>query len=172
MVLKNKFNSLRKDRGFTIVELLIVIVVIAILAAIVIVAYSGITARANLQKSVTNATAMRDVAEAFNADNGKYPALTTDFTTGSQSTKLPAGITPTKGGGTGGTSYATLGAAVTATTTVTTLSNPAFVLTGTATTPTGGVLIYWDPTTTAVSTSYIFYGAANASSTNFVAPAS
>lgn len=36
-----------KTRGFTIVELLIVIVVIGILAAIVIVAYQGVTNRAN-----------------------------------------------------------------------------------------------------------------------------
>ncbi|OGL21861.1 hypothetical protein A2707_00720 [Candidatus Saccharibacteria bacterium RIFCSPHIGHO2_01_FULL_45_15] len=37
----------RKPNGFTIVELLIVIVVIGILAAIVIVAYQGVTNRAN-----------------------------------------------------------------------------------------------------------------------------
>ena len=42
-------NSLhqRKPSGFTIVELLIVIVVIGILAAIVIIAYQGVTNRAN-----------------------------------------------------------------------------------------------------------------------------
>lgn len=39
-----------KQRGFTIVELLIVIVVIAILAAISVVAYTGIQARANTSK--------------------------------------------------------------------------------------------------------------------------
>lgn len=43
-------------KGFTIVELLIVIVVIGILAAIVIVAYNGVTARANDTK-VRNAAA-------------------------------------------------------------------------------------------------------------------
>ena len=42
----NNINSLRKDRGFTIVELLIVIVVIAILAAITIDDYNGIQNRA------------------------------------------------------------------------------------------------------------------------------
>jgi len=44
MILK---NIKAKDQGFTIVELLVVIVVIGILAAITIVSYTGITARAN-----------------------------------------------------------------------------------------------------------------------------
>ena len=38
-------NTYTKSRGFTIVELLIVIVVIAILAAITVVAYNGIQNR-------------------------------------------------------------------------------------------------------------------------------
>lgn len=43
-----------KQKGFTIVELLIVIVVIGILAAITIVAYNGIQSRANVQRANTD----------------------------------------------------------------------------------------------------------------------
>ena len=170
MVLSN-IKKQAKERGFTIVELLIVIVVIGILAAIVIVAYSGITARANLQKSVTNATAMRDVAEAFSADNSKYPAVTADFTTGSTSTKLPAGITPTIGGNGAAGPYSGIAAAVAQTSNVTGISNPSFLLTGTAAAPTGGVIIYWDPTlsTPGLSTTYVYYGAASSTS-SFLKP--
>jgi prepilin-type N-terminal cleavage/methylation domain-containing protein len=45
----------KKTAGFTIVELLIVIVVIGILAAITIVAYNGITSRANVSAGLSNA---------------------------------------------------------------------------------------------------------------------
>jgi hypothetical protein len=116
---------------------------------------------------------MRDVAEAFSADNSEYPAITTDFTTGSASTRLPAGITPGKGGGAGGTTYAGIALAVAATTTTTSISTPSFLLTGTAATPSGGVVIYWDPTlsTAGLSTTYIYYGDATSAST-FRAPAS
>ena len=61
-------------RGFTIVELLIVIVVIAILAAIVIVAYTGIQQRARvavLQSDLKNASGQLEID---NVSNGTYPA--------------------------------------------------------------------------------------------------
>lgn len=69
-------------RGFTIVELLIVIVVIAILATVTIVAYNGIQNRAKMS-SAQNAVAQagkRTMAYAVeNADT--YPANLTDFLT-------------------------------------------------------------------------------------------
>ena len=63
-----------KQRGFTIVELLIVIVVIGILAGIVIVAYNGIQQKAHvaaLQSDLKNAS---DQLEIDNVENGNYPA--------------------------------------------------------------------------------------------------
>ena len=63
-----------EQRGFTIVELLIVIVVIAILAGIVIVAYNGIQQKAHvaaLQSDLSNAAS---TLEIVNAQNNAYPA--------------------------------------------------------------------------------------------------
>lgn len=60
--------------GFTIVELLIVVVVIAILAAITIVAFNGIQQRAQssaLQSSLSQAFKKLEV---YKVDNGSYPA--------------------------------------------------------------------------------------------------
>lgn len=65
---------LATQRGFTIVELLIVIVVIAILAAIVIVAYNGVQARARFTKMQSDVVSLKKYIEAYNAINGSYPS--------------------------------------------------------------------------------------------------
>jgi len=64
----------KHNKGFTLVELLIVIVVIAILAAVTVVAYNGLVARAN------RTAAQADIANAskgiklFFSEYGKYPS--------------------------------------------------------------------------------------------------
>ena len=87
----NNIKNMKKAHGFTIVELLVVIVVIGILATITIVSYAGITQKANTTKAQTNAQSAQSVAEVFNADKGYYPYSTDDFLV-SEITKLPAGV--------------------------------------------------------------------------------
>jgi len=68
---KNFFR--KSSAGFTIVELLIVIVIIAILAAISIVAYNGIQNRTNdsaIQSDIAN---YGKLIQLFIADNGRPP---------------------------------------------------------------------------------------------------
>ena len=67
-------NDAKKFAGFTIVELLVVIVVISILASITTVAYSGIQTTA---KDATIASDLRNFAtkaQIFKVDNNSYPA--------------------------------------------------------------------------------------------------
>lgn len=64
---------MNKKRGFTIVELLIVIVVIAILAAITIVAYNGIQARARDSQRLSDMKTIAKALEMYYADKGEYP---------------------------------------------------------------------------------------------------
>jgi type IV pilus assembly protein PilA len=64
------------NRGFTIVELLIVIVVIGILALLVITTYSGIQAKARNAKRQTDVQSLQTQVEAFFSQNGYYPSLT------------------------------------------------------------------------------------------------
>lgn len=69
-------NLQTNQKGFTIVELLIVIVVIAILAAISIVAYTGIQNRARTSTAQTIAKEFANKAEIYAADHdGRYPTL-------------------------------------------------------------------------------------------------
>jgi len=65
----------RKQQGFTIVELLIVIVVIGILATLVITTFTGIQQKARDTKRQTDINALRSQIEAYFAQNGKYPTL-------------------------------------------------------------------------------------------------
>ena len=70
--------SIQKQKGFTIVELLIVIVVIGILAAITIVAYNGIQQRARDATRTSDIAAIQKALEMYRADNGAYPSIHTD----------------------------------------------------------------------------------------------
>jgi general secretion pathway protein G len=71
-----KLRSLKKQqKGFTIVELLIVIVVIGILATLVIVTFSGIQQKARNTKRQTDINAIDGTVEAYYASNGYYPTL-------------------------------------------------------------------------------------------------
>jgi prepilin-type N-terminal cleavage/methylation domain-containing protein len=65
-----------RQSGFTIVELLIVIVVIAILAAITIVAYNGIQTRARNSQIISGVNAYRKAIELYAVDAGAYPSVT------------------------------------------------------------------------------------------------
>ena len=77
----------KSKSGFTIVELLIVIVVIAILAAISVVAYTGIQQRARNSIRAQDVATIQKGLELFRAENGRYPIAT------SPGSNIPAGFT-------------------------------------------------------------------------------
>ncbi len=85
----------KNKSGFTLVELLIVIVVIAILAAISIVAYNGIQTRTRetvLKTDLSNAAKQMELA---NADTGSYPSALPNNVTPSQDIVLSLSQTST-----------------------------------------------------------------------------
>jgi type II secretion system protein G len=68
--------------GFTIVELLIVIVVIGILASITIVAYNGIQDRATKARRLSDMNTITKALEVYKAQTGSYPQVVSNSTGG------------------------------------------------------------------------------------------
>lgn len=62
-------------KAFTLVELLIVIVVIAILASISVVAYNGIQARAIDSEKASEVSTIHKKLQMYKIDNGHYPCV-------------------------------------------------------------------------------------------------
>jgi prepilin-type N-terminal cleavage/methylation domain-containing protein len=74
LIASRKSHHSMSRRGFTIVELLIVIIVIAILAAITVVAYNGVRQRANNATVVDAAGKSMRMVASYIAATGAYPA--------------------------------------------------------------------------------------------------
>lgn len=64
------------SRGFTIVELLVVIVIIAILAAIAVTTFRGVQNRAQDTARISDVKAIQRALEVYKADKGSYPVTT------------------------------------------------------------------------------------------------
>jgi len=76
MILK---NTKQLNKGFTIVELLIVIVVIGILAAITMVSYNGIQNRSKTAAGQQLANSVSKKVQAYYTVESDYPAVIGDF---------------------------------------------------------------------------------------------
>jgi prepilin-type N-terminal cleavage/methylation domain-containing protein len=92
-----------KSKGFTIVELLIVIVVIGILATLVIVTFRGIQQKARDSQRQTDVTAISNAVEEFYAKYNYFPTLadlqdSTFVSTYMKGLKADALVSPGKSG--------------------------------------------------------------------------
>ncbi len=76
-----------RQSAFTIVELLIVIIVIAILAAISIVAYNGVQGRASDAAIKADLNAIQKKLRIVKVDNGRFPSVYAELPTDVKLTK-------------------------------------------------------------------------------------
>ena len=80
-----------KQHGFTIVELLIVIVVIAILAAISIVAYNGSQERSINSRRLSDVRTIEKALELYKTQIGSYPTAQSNTTGGWERSSINPG---------------------------------------------------------------------------------
>src|SRR4051812_8595469 len=71
--LPKKHTITSGQRGFTLVELLLVLVILGILAAIVLPRFTNRTKQAQVAAATTQISTFKTALDAFEVDNGYYP---------------------------------------------------------------------------------------------------
>jgi len=82
--------KMQKQTGFSMIELMVVIVILGILATLVVPQVFGQREQATRQKAVSDITALENAMEMYRLDNGVYP--TTEQ--GLEALVVPAQIDP------------------------------------------------------------------------------
>ncbi len=71
--------ALSQSKGFTLVEMLIVIAIIAILASVALVSVRGVRTSANDTKRISDLNKVQQLLEVYYTKNGNYPATPADW---------------------------------------------------------------------------------------------
>ena len=67
-------TQLKKQKGFTLLEVMIVVVILGILASLTVPSLMGNKDRADRQKAASDVVALENALEMYWLDNGVYPS--------------------------------------------------------------------------------------------------
>jgi prepilin-type N-terminal cleavage/methylation domain-containing protein len=85
----------REDKGFTLIEILIAIVLVGILSAVAVVGISNLVSKGTSSACGASADSARAASAVYFASNGSYPTTLTAMTTpvAGAALTLPSGVT-------------------------------------------------------------------------------
>lgn len=72
-------KKLRNKKGFTLVELIIVIAILGILTAIAVPKFSGFTTKAKTGADTANIKTIQNAVHVYEAEKGEYPDTATEM---------------------------------------------------------------------------------------------
>jgi type IV pilus assembly protein PilA len=85
-------QRLRSEKGFTLIELVVVMAILLILTAVAVPSYLGFADRANKNAAGADLRAAVDSVEAWNSDHGTYSGMTVAALKASYDQSLDASI--------------------------------------------------------------------------------
>lgn len=91
-------SRIKRQQGFTLVEIVLVIIIIGILAAVIIPKFAGQTDSAKIAKTKANLASLRSAVRLFQSDNdGTPPAALGDLVAQYMRAIPEEGVTPSNG---------------------------------------------------------------------------
>ena len=70
----HKTGNLKSEKGFTLIEVMLVMVILTVLAAVIVPKFAGRSEQARVTAAHTDIANLEVALDAYEVDNGKYPS--------------------------------------------------------------------------------------------------